>query len=142
MVPLFLKLITDHSRFLGLSTFCSCARDLTRSLHRVLLHSLPKLFAGVYLSKWLTKENRHSDLYTSEEDGGGGLSSCTQPKTGCQTKNQTHTQKTYCGVLQNRKVLHLYILVRVGVGVELWAWTTLQPTILTRLQTETACSNG
>ena len=34
---LFLKLITDYSRFLGLSTFCSRARHLKRSLHRVLL---------------------------------------------------------------------------------------------------------
>ena len=39
MIPLFLKLITDHSRLLGLSTFCSCARDLKPSLHRVLLQT-------------------------------------------------------------------------------------------------------
>ena len=34
-------------------------------------------------------------------------------------------------MLQYRGALQLYIPVRVGVGVELWAWTTLQPTILT-----------
>ena len=44
-------------------------------------------------------------------------------------KKVKHTPKEniYCGVLQYRSTLQPYILLRVGLGVELWAWTTLQP---------------
>ena len=54
--------------------------------------------------------------------GGGGLSCCRQPRAGCQTKKVKHTPQTkiYCGVLQCKSALQPYMLVRVGVGVEMW----------------------
>ena len=67
------------------------------------------------------------------------MSSCTPPRAGCQTKSQTHAKKIiYCGVPQCRNALQPCILVRVGVGVKLWAWTTLQP-YKTNLPTKRNC---
>ena len=54
--------------------------------------------------------------------------------------SNTHSKK----LLQYKSTLQPYILVRVDAGVEVWAWTTLQPynTNLPTNRRKTACSNG
>ena len=62
------------------------------------LHSLPKLFAGGYLSKWLINQNRHSDIYTG---GGGEPSYTTQHRASNKKVKQTpYKILLWCAVVQ------------------------------------------
>ena len=71
--------------YLHTDLFYICARATIL----IPLHSLPKLFAGGYLRKWLINQNRHSDIYTV--GGGGGAEPLYTTQHRASNKNVKHT---------------------------------------------------